>query len=165
MGIMDKTGPLRHPADRDHSVQYIVAFGLINGTIDASDYEDAAAADPRIDALRAKITVSEDKRYSREFYDPKIRSSANAIQVTFKDGTRTPKIEVQFPLAIRSGSRMQVQCCVRNSSVVCLGDFLSIKSIRYSACAMIKPCSNKRRSMNSWMRCRSEETECESCLH
>jgi 2-methylcitrate dehydratase len=97
MGIMDKTGPLRNPADRDHSVQYIVAFGLINGTIEASDYEDAAAADPRIDALRAKITVSEDKRYSREFYDPKIRSSANAIQVTFKDGTRTPKVEVEFP--------------------------------------------------------------------
>jgi len=97
MGIMDKTGPLRNPADRDHSVQYIVAFGLINGNIEASDYEDAAAADPRIDALRAKITVSEDKRYSREFYDPKIRSSANAIQVTFKDGARTPKFEVQFP--------------------------------------------------------------------
>ncbi len=97
MGIMDKTGPLHNAADRDHSAQYIVAFGLINGTIEARDYEDAAAADPRIDALRAKITITEDARYSREFYDPKIRASSNAIQVTFKDGTRTPKVEVRFP--------------------------------------------------------------------
>ena len=97
MGIMDKTGPLHNPADRDHSVQYIVAVGLIHGKLDASDFEDAFAADPRIDALRAKMTVTEDKRFTREFTDPKKRSSANAIQVTFKDGTRTPKVVVEFP--------------------------------------------------------------------
>lgn len=97
MGIMDKTGPLHNPADRDHSVQYVVAVGLIHGKLEAGDFEDAFAADPRIDALRAKMTVTEDKRYTREFTDPKVRSSANAIQVTFKDGTRTPKVEVQFP--------------------------------------------------------------------
>ncbi len=97
MGIMDKTGPLHNPADRDHSVQYVVAVGLIHGKLDASDFKDAFAADPRIDALRAKMTVIEDKRFTREFTDPKIRSSANAIQVTFKDGTRTPKMVVEFP--------------------------------------------------------------------
>jgi 2-methylcitrate dehydratase len=97
MGIMDKTGPLHNPADRDHSVQYVVAVGLIHGKLDAADFEDAFAADPRIDALRTKMTVTEDPRYTREFTDPKVRSSANAIQVTFKDGTRTPKVEVQFP--------------------------------------------------------------------
>ena len=97
MGIMDKTGPLHNPADRDHSVQYIVAVGLIHGKLDAADFEDAFAADPRIDALRAKMTVVEDKRYTREFTDPKKRSSANAIQVTFKDSTRTPKVVVEFP--------------------------------------------------------------------
>ncbi len=97
MGIMDKTGPLHNPADRDHSVQYVVAVGLIHGTLDAADFEDAFAADPRIDALRAKMTVTEDHRYTREFTDPKKRSSANAIQVTFLDGSRTPKVEVEFP--------------------------------------------------------------------
>ena len=97
MGIMDKIGPLHNPADRDHSVQYIVAVGLIHGKLDASDFEDAFAADPRIDALRAKMTVTEDKRFTREFTDPKIRSSANAIQITFKDGSRTPKVVVEFP--------------------------------------------------------------------
>ncbi len=97
MGIMDKTGPLHNPADRDHSVQYVVAVGLIHGKLDARDFEDATAADSRIDALRAKMHVTEDPRYTRDFTDPKIRSSANAIQVTFKDGKRTPKVEVAFP--------------------------------------------------------------------
>lgn len=97
MGIMDKKGPLRNFADRDHCAQYVVAFALINGRLGARDFEDEAAADPRIDQLRDKTTIIEDPRYSRDFIDPKIRSSANAIQIFFKDGTHTPKVEVEFP--------------------------------------------------------------------
>ena len=97
MGIMDKTGPLHNPADRDHSAQYVVAVGLIHGKLDARDFEDGTAADPRIDTLRAKMHITEEPRYTRDFTDPHKRSSANAIQVTFKDGTRTPKVEVAFP--------------------------------------------------------------------
>jgi 2-methylcitrate dehydratase len=98
MGIMDKTGPLTNPADRDHCAQYVVAMGLIFGRLTARDFEDDVAADPRIDALRSRTIVTEDKRYSRDFVDPKKRSSANAIQVFFKDGTRTPKVEVEYPI-------------------------------------------------------------------
>src|SRR5262245_37350445 len=98
MGIMDKSGPLTNPADRDHCAQYIVAIGMINGKIEAADYEDAVAADPRIDELRAKMTVTEDKRFTREFYDPAKRSSANAIQVKFKDGSTTPRVVVEYPV-------------------------------------------------------------------
>jgi 2-methylcitrate dehydratase len=97
MGIMDKTGPLHNPADRDHCAQYVIAVGLIYGRLEARDFEDAVAADPRIDELRAKTTITEDPAYSEGFYDPARRSSANAIQVFFKDGTHTPKIEVQYP--------------------------------------------------------------------
>lgn len=97
MRIMDKKGPLTNPAARDHCVQYIVAVGLIHGVLDVDSFSDEFAADPRIDALRAKMTVTEDKRFTREFTDPKKRSSANAIQVTFKDGSRTPKVVVEFP--------------------------------------------------------------------
>ena len=98
MGIMNKSGPLHNPADRDHCAQYVVAIGLIFGRLHAADFEDAVAADPRIDALREKTTVVEDTRYSRDFYDPKKRSSANAVQVFFTDGTSTPKVEVQYPV-------------------------------------------------------------------
>ena len=46
-----------NPADRDHCIQYMVAVPLIFGRLTAADYEDAVAADPRIDALRAQDEV------------------------------------------------------------------------------------------------------------
>src|SRR6266702_7704407 len=55
--IIDKTGPLYNPADRDHCLQYMTAIGLIFGALKADHYEDAAANDPRVDALRAKMVV------------------------------------------------------------------------------------------------------------
>src|SRR5213075_291142 len=57
--IISKVGPLQNPADRDHCLQYIVAIGLLKGTLTAEDYADDAAADPRIDALREKMVVAE----------------------------------------------------------------------------------------------------------
>jgi 2-methylcitrate dehydratase len=98
MGIMDKTGPLHNPADRDHSAQYVVAVAMLYGKLEASDFEDAVAADPRIDPLREKMTIVEDPQYTKDFTDPAKRSSANAVQVFFRDGTHAPKIEVQYPM-------------------------------------------------------------------
>lgn len=95
-GILNKTGPLANFADRDHCLQYVAAIGLIFGRLTAGDYEDDVAADPRIDVLRAKTVVYEDKRYSSGFLDPKLRSNANAIRVHFKDGSSTKRIEVEF---------------------------------------------------------------------
>src|SRR5213594_4609686 len=81
--IIDKTGPLYNPADRDHCLQYMVAIGLIFGTLTADHYEEAIAKDPRIDAVRMKMVVREDPRYSREYLDPDKRSIPNAVQVFF----------------------------------------------------------------------------------
>ena len=97
MRIMYKTGPLHNFADRDHCAQYVVAVSLIFGRLQATDFEDAVAADPRIDRLREKTEVIEDPRYTKDFVDPEKRSSANALQVFFKDGTHTPEIEVEYP--------------------------------------------------------------------
>lgn len=99
--IIDKTGPLRNPADRDHCMQYIVATGLIHGTLTADHYEDAAAADPRVDALRARIVLTEEPRYSRDYLDPDKRSIASAVRVRFADGTSTDTVEVEYPLGHR----------------------------------------------------------------
>lgn len=98
MGIMDKTGPLRNPADRDHCVQYVVAIGLIFGRLNPADFEDGVAADPRIDALREKMIVTEDARFTEGFYDPARRSSANGLQVRFKDGSSTQRVDVEYPM-------------------------------------------------------------------
>jgi len=101
MRIIDKTGPLTNPADRDHCLQYMVAVGLIFGELTADHYEDAAAADPRIDALRARMTVVEDERYTAEYLDPDKRSIANAVQVHFAGGQATDRVEVEYPLGHR----------------------------------------------------------------
>src|SRR5262249_61338443 len=79
--IIDKKGPLHNPADRDHCLQYMVAVPLIFGRLTAADYEDAVAADPRIDALRAKMECVEDRQFTRDYLDPEKRSIANTVAV------------------------------------------------------------------------------------
>lgn len=103
--ILDKTGPLHNPADRDHCIQYMVAVGLIHGTLAAEHYEDAFAADPRIDRLRAKMVLREEPRYSRDYLDPAKRANPNSIRVHFRDGSATPLFEVLYPLGHRRRRR------------------------------------------------------------
>ena len=99
--IIDKKGPLNNPADRDHCIQYMAAVGLIKGSLTAADYEDAAAADPRIDRLRSKMTCVESKQWSRDYLDPAKRSIANALQVFFSDGSKTENVAIEYPLGHR----------------------------------------------------------------
>ena len=96
--IISKEGVLDNPADRDHCIQYMVAIGLLKGDLVAEDYEDDVASDSRIDSLREKMLIEEDERYSNEYLESDKRSIANAIQVYFKDGTSTDKIEVEYPI-------------------------------------------------------------------
>lgn len=96
--IIDKRGPLHNPADRDHTIQYMVAVPLIFGRLTASDYEDDVAADPRIDALREKIECTEDPAFTADYHDPEKRSIANAMTVTLNDGTVLPEIVVEYPI-------------------------------------------------------------------
>ena len=99
--IIDKTGPLDNPADRDHCLQYMVAVPLIFGRLTAADYEDNVASDPRIDELREKMQVRENKQYTKDYFDPELRYIGNSVQVFFKDGTSTDRIAVDFPIGHR----------------------------------------------------------------
>jgi 2-methylcitrate dehydratase len=99
--IIDKKGPLDNPADRDHCIQYMVAVALLKGGLTAADYEDDVARDPRIDALRSKMVCIESKQYSRDYLDPKKRSIANQLQITFRDGKKTRKVAVEYPVGHR----------------------------------------------------------------
>jgi 2-methylcitrate dehydratase len=99
--IIDKQGPLSNPADRDHCIQYMVSVPLLFGRLTAADYEDAVAADPRIDALRAKITCVEDPAYTRDYHDPAKRSIANALTVELTDGTTLEEVAVEYPIGHR----------------------------------------------------------------
>ena len=99
--IIDKKGPLNNFADRDHCLQYMAAIGLIFGELDAEHYTDTTAADPRIDALREKMTVSENEKFTKDYYDLEKRAIGNAITVHFNDGSSTDRIEVEYPIGHR----------------------------------------------------------------
>jgi 2-methylcitrate dehydratase len=99
--IIDKKGPLNNPADRDHCIQYMVAIPMIYGRLTAADYEDDIAHDPRVDALRDKMECVEEKQFSKDYLDPEKRSIANAIQVFFKDGSKTGEVVVEYPIGHR----------------------------------------------------------------
>jgi 2-methylcitrate dehydratase len=79
----------------------MTAIGLIFGELTADHYEDKVAKDPRIDALRNKMTCVEDPRYTQEYLDADKRSIANAVQIFFKDGTSTAKVAVEYPIGHR----------------------------------------------------------------
>ncbi len=96
--IISKQGVLHNPADRDHCLQYMVAIGLLFGDLAAEHYENEVAADTRIDALRAKMHVTENERFSREYHDPEKRSIANSIKLVFKDGSESELVTVEYPI-------------------------------------------------------------------
>ena len=99
--IIDKTGPLDNPADRDHCIQYMVAVAMILGRLTAADYEDGVAGDPRIDVLREKMQVVENKQFTKDYFDADKRYIGNAIQVFFKDGSSTDRVAVDYPIGHR----------------------------------------------------------------
>ena len=121
--IIDKSGPLNNPADRDHCLQYMTAIGLIFGHLTAADYEDKVAADPRIDVLRAKMTVTEDQQYSRDYLDADKRSIANAVQIFFADGTKTDCIEVRFPIGHRRRRKEGIPILQQKAAAAFAGHF------------------------------------------
>src|SRR5664280_2141046 len=98
--IIDKKGPLSNPADRDHCVQYMIAIPLIFGRLTAADYEDKVAADPRIDALRAKVGCVEEPAFTADYHDPEKRSIANALRIELADGTVLEET-VEYPIGHR----------------------------------------------------------------
>ncbi len=99
--IIDKSGPLANPADRDHCIQYMVAVPLLFGRLTAADYEDEVARDARIDALRAKTVCVEDPQFTKDYHDPAKRSIANALTVELNDGTTLPEVVVEYPIGHR----------------------------------------------------------------
>jgi 2-methylcitrate dehydratase len=40
----------------------------------------------------------EDKRFTRDYHDPKKRSIANALTVEFKDGTKLKEVVCEYPI-------------------------------------------------------------------
>jgi 2-methylcitrate dehydratase len=99
--IIDKTGKLANPADRDHCIQYMVAIPLIFGRLTAADYEDSIANDPRVDRLRNAMQVRENTQFTQDYYAADKRYIGNAVQVFFRDGSSTARVAVDYPIGHR----------------------------------------------------------------
>jgi 2-methylcitrate dehydratase len=99
--IIDKTGKLANPADRDHCIQYMVAIPLIFGRLTAADYEDSVANDARVDWLRGVMQVRENTQFTQDYYAADKRYIGNAVQVFFRDGSSTPRVAVDYPIGHR----------------------------------------------------------------
>jgi len=130
--IIDKTGPLANPADRDHCLQYMIAIPLIHGRLTAADYEDAVARDPRIDALRDRMEVRENRRFSEEYLAADQRHIPNAVQVFFRDGSMTERVQVDYPVGHRKRRAEGVPLLIQKfeSSVVAHYPVVQAEKIR-----------------------------------
>ena len=98
--IISKQGPLTNYADRDHCIEYIVAWCLINGSLDSNSYSDESAMDKNIDVLRNLTTTIEDKTYTEKYYDLSERAIPNKVIVKLKSGEAYEE-EVLYPLGHR----------------------------------------------------------------
>jgi 2-methylcitrate dehydratase len=78
----------------------MIAIPLLFGRLTAADYEDAVAADPRIDALRAKVECVEEPQFTKNYHDPDKRSIANSLRVELSDGTVLEET-VEYPIGHR----------------------------------------------------------------
>jgi 2-methylcitrate dehydratase len=101
MRIINKTGRLNNPADRDHCLQYMVAIALLHGKLSSEDYHDNRAADPRIDRLRSYMEATENPDFTRAYHDPLQRAIPGAVQIFFNDGSQSERIVVEYPLGHR----------------------------------------------------------------
>jgi 2-methylcitrate dehydratase len=137
--IIDKSGPLSNPADRDHCIQYMVAVPLIFGRLTAADYEDSVAQDPRIDALRARRTTT-------------IRTSAQSPTRSPSSST-TARSSTRWSSNIRSGTsaagRRASRCWSTSSGPISRGAFRQSSNKRFSMCRWTRQSSKRCRSMNT----------------
>lgn len=100
--IISKQGPLRNFADRDHCIEFMTAAALLFGDLQALYYSDEfAQAHPEIDALREKITVSENPQFSVDYLDPSKRSIASSLKIILTGGKVLGPLTVEYPLGHR----------------------------------------------------------------
>lgn len=96
--IIDKTGSLTCPADRDHCLQYMVAVCLLEGELNSTHYSDEFhQGHAGIDTLMTKMEVVESQKYNRDYLDPSKRAIGNAVHIFFVDGSSS-RIECLYPL-------------------------------------------------------------------
>ncbi len=84
---VDRASPLWQPGTRetaDHSLPYIIAAALIDGTIDEHGFDAQRLGDPRIAGLMRRMTLRENPEFTRQHP----RQWPCRIEVTTRDGRK-----------------------------------------------------------------------------
>ena len=89
---------LKNASDRDHSLEYMVAAGLLFGDLNYSMYEEDFYGFKEIECLRRKISVKENIEFTKNYYDFEKRDISNSVELVYSDGSVSNKVTVVNPL-------------------------------------------------------------------
>ncbi|KAJ5679222.1 hypothetical protein N7462_007466 [Penicillium macrosclerotiorum] len=99
--IINKSGPLWNPADRDHCVQYVIAVAFLTGRPpNAADYSDESlwARSKEVEDFRRRIMVRPDPRLTHDYLSLEKRSFGAGLTVYLQDGSILSEILVEYPI-------------------------------------------------------------------
>lgn len=91
------TPSLSSPPNGD-SLAQAAAVGVLFGRAEEKHFLKEGLAEPRLAALRERVVVHVDPRFSEDYKDPDKQSLANAVQIVFRDGTKSERVTVEYPI-------------------------------------------------------------------
>ncbi len=96
--IISNKENLMNPSDRDHSLEYMIAAGLLFKEVKSETYEDKFSGFNQIEDLRKKIEIKENKEFTDTYYDLSKRHIANTVYFEYTDGSLSKKETVETPI-------------------------------------------------------------------
>ena len=98
MRIISNKEVLKNASDRDHSMEYMVAAALLYGELKYEMYEESFEGFENINSLRKKIFVSEEPKFTKDYYEFSKRHISNSIEIVYNDNSTSEKITIENPI-------------------------------------------------------------------
>ena len=96
--IISNKEVLKNASDRDHSLEYMVSAALLYGELKYEMYEDSFEGFENINNLRKKIFVTEEPKFTKDYYEFSKRHISNSIEIVYIDNSVSEKITIENPI-------------------------------------------------------------------
>ena len=96
--IISNKDILKNASDRDHSLEYMVAAALLYGDLKYEMYEESFEGFEKINNLRKKIFVTEESKFTKDYYEFSKRHISNSIEIVYNDNSISEKITIENPI-------------------------------------------------------------------
>ena len=96
--IISNKEVLKNASDRDHSLEYMVAAALLYGELKYEMYEESFEGFENINNLRKKIFVTEEPKFTKDYYEFSKRHISNSIEIVYIDNSISEKITIENPI-------------------------------------------------------------------